>query len=282
VSEETPRVPKGRAIAALRHVLADLDVCKGGMSAETPKFKAWMEAARATVQGMFGESDQLFAFDRINFSAPMIVRECYGGDVFGEFGYPSAPRDDHSYFQAGVEQAHELLSAYIGHVDRLWPDEPANANTQQAVDIVVRICDRFDVAARRLLRRREGRPPLDMVDEYDVQYLLGAILDVHFEDIEHEACVPSRAGGASRIDFVLRPERIAIEAKRTRRALTSSEAGKQLLVDIARYNRHDGVDTLVCFVYDPERRIRNPRGLERDLESTPSGRLKIRALVRPQ
>jgi hypothetical protein len=81
---------------------------------------------------------------------------------------------------------------------------------------------------------------------------------------------------------VLRRERIAIETKRTRPSLTAKEVGEQLLVDIARYKTHPGVDVLICFVHDPENLIDNPRGLEHDLENTPADRLKVRVLVRPQ
>lgn len=283
MSRETSKLSKGRAIAALRDVLADLDGCKGAMSAEGPRFKAWKDAARATLRDVFGpETDELFGFDRIVFSAPVLVPGCYAGDAFGDYEHPQAPQDSRPYFLAGVEQARELINAYARNIDRLWEDEPAYANTQPAaVDVVVRICDRFHVAARRMRTRREQRQPLVMDDEYDVQYLLGAILDIHFDDIEREGPVPGHAGAGSRIDFVLRRERIAIEVKRTRPSLTAGKTGEALLVDIARYEQRDTVDTLIFFVYDPESLIDNSPGLVHDIESRPS-RLKIRVLVRPK
>jgi hypothetical protein len=182
-----------------------------------------------------------------------------------------------------VQEARGLVEVYIDHVGQFWPADAIEAVAQRSpVDIVVEICDRFHVAVRRLRNRRASRRPLVMNDEHDVQYLLGAILDVHFDDIQPEDYVPSCAGAVSRIDFVLRRERIAIETKRTRSTLTEGKVGEELLVDIARYENHHGVDTLICFVYDPDSVIGNPRGLERDLENTPSSRLKVRVIVRPQ
>ena len=43
----------------------------------------------------------------------------------------------------------------------------------------------------------------------------------------------------------------------------------------------NGVDTLVCFVYDPKRFCSNPESLENDVEASGS-RLKVRAIVCPQ
>ncbi|WP_184137542.1 hypothetical protein [Deinococcus humi] len=46
-----------------------------------------------------------------------------------------------------------------------------------------------------------------------------------------------------------------------------------------RYRSHPKCDQLVCFVYDPEGRIANPRGLENDLQQ--GDPLKVRVLIRP-
>lgn len=39
--------------------------------------------------------------------------------------------------------------------------------------------------------------------------------------------------------------------------------GEELSLDTKKYQTHPDCKTLVCFVYDPERKIINPRGLER-------------------
>lgn len=52
------------------------------------------------------------------------------------------------------------------------------------------------------------------------------------------------------------------------------------MVDIQRYQSHPDCETLICFVYDPEGRIGNPRGLENDLNQT-SGDLRVIVYVKP-
>ena len=69
------------------------------------------------------------------------------------------------------------------------------------------------------------------------------------------------------MDFLLKKEEIVIEVKKTRSGLTSNKIGEQLIIDIEKYKEHPDCKTLVCFVYDPEGRIANPRGVEADLES---------------
>jgi hypothetical protein len=49
--------------------------------------------------------------------------------------------------------------------------------------------------------------------------------------------------------------------------------------DFLRYAEHPDSDVLVCFIFDPERRINNPRGLEDDLEAASSERLRVVAVV---
>ncbi|MBU7029560.1 MAG: hypothetical protein HXS48_21690 [Theionarchaea archaeon] len=45
----------------------------------------------------------------------------------------------------------------------------------------------------------------------------------------------------------------------------------QLLIDIERYQNHQDCQVLFCFIYDPEGKISNPRGLEKDLSRETDG-----------
>ena len=144
-----------------------------------------------------------------------------------------------------------------------------------------RLCDRFHSVTRQLRDRHEGRGTLEIEDEYDVQDLYHALLRIDFDDVRPEEWTPSYAGGSSRMDFLLKPEQIVIEIKKTRRGLNVREVGDQLLIDIARYETHPSCKRLICFVYDPEGRIGNPAGLEADLrrdDTSPS----VVVFVRPQ
>ena len=143
--------------------------------------------------------------------------------------------------------------------------------------MVEHICSRFHLVARQLRERYSDRPTLDISDEYDVQDLLHSLLKIHFDDIRTEEWTPSYAGGSSRMDFLLKKEKIVIEVKKTRVGLGSKELGDQLLVDIQRYQKHSDCKVLFCFVYDPEGRVSNPQGLEKDLTKETEG---IKVIVR--
>lgn len=146
--------------------------------------------------------------------------------------------------------------------------------------ILQQISERFHLVARQLRQRHEGRETLSVDDEYDVQDLLRSLLSLFFEDVREEEANPSYAGKNTRSDFLLKAEQIVIEVKKTRRGLGAKEVGRQLIEDIARYQTHPDCKALVCFVYDPEGLIANPRGLESDLTSdTP---MPVRVYIRPR
>jgi hypothetical protein len=116
-----------------------------------------------------------------------------------------------------------------------------------------------------LASRGRNRDPLTVTDEYDVQYLLEGCLRDLFDDVRPEDPSPTRAGASTRIDFVLKEEQIVVEAKMTRDGLGERQIADQLIDDIERYRSHPDCRTLVAIVFDPNRRIPNPRGLESDL-----------------
>lgn len=153
--------------------------------------------------------------------------------------------------------------------------------TRDHVLIVEHMCDRFHLVARQLRCRHSSRETLDVEDEYDVQDLLHALLALEFYDIRPEEWTPSYAGSGSRVDFLLKQEQIVIETKKTRRGLGAKEIGEQLIIDIQRYQTHPDCRTLVCFVYDPEGRIANPRGLENDLDGQHDD-LEVRVVIAPK
>jgi hypothetical protein len=138
-----------------------------------------------------------------------------------------------------------------------------------------RILDRFHHVAKQLKRRRSGRDTLWVTDEYDVQDLLHALLKIDFNDIRAEEWTPSYAGKSARMDFLLKREKIVVEAKKTRAGLTEKELGDELLVDVARYKGHPECQTLVCFIYDPDQHIGNPEGLKYDLDQASAEDLAV-------
>ncbi|HJT20013.1 MAG TPA: hypothetical protein VJ746_06060 [Nitrospira sp.] len=136
-----------------------------------------------------------------------------------------------------------------------------------SLEIVKALCTRFHLVARQLRLRGEYRATLDVEDEFDVQDLIHALLRLHFDDIETTEWVPGYANGAPRIIFLLNDGRLAVAVKKTRTGLNAKDLAEQLRVDIEYCRTLKRCSTLLCFVYDPEGRIGNPRGLEADLMS---------------
>jgi hypothetical protein len=158
---------------------------------------------------------------------------------------------------------------------------PGVAFLPQKTDAVELLCSRFHTVTRQLRERHSNRPTLDVTDEYDVQDLLHALLRIFFDDVRPEAWTPNYAGKSSRMDFLLPAEQLVIEAKKTRPGLAAKEIGTQLIDDISRYRQHPQCKRLICFVYDPDGRVANPRGLERDLSRNEAG-LEVQVLVVPR
>jgi hypothetical protein len=187
-----------------------------------------------------------------------------------------------------------VLSSYTppvpSHCDgcgKAYPWAQSSTDIEEAVSertnplvLVENICNRFHLVAEQLRTRHKNRESLYIGDEYDVQYLLHALLLIHFDDIRPEEWAPSSAGSASRVDFLLKTEKIVVEAKKTRESLKAKQLGEQLIIDIERYRAHQGCKTLVCFVYDPEGWISNPRGLENDLNREENG-FVVKVLIVP-
>lgn len=141
------------------------------------------------------------------------------------------------------------------------------ASAQEALSTLLNTCTKFHSVARQLRDRYNERATLDIEDEYDVQDLIHSLLRLNFEDIRKEEWTPSYAGGSSRMDFLINPFGIVLEIKKTRKGLGAKELGKQLIDDIVRYKKHPDCKTLVCFIYDPEERVNNPKGFTTDLKN---------------
>ncbi len=179
-----------------------------------------------------------------------------------------------------LEEAKALLNSFKEQLIDFGEIEKTQRKFNDVISELERIFDRFYIIARQIEKRHNNRPTLEIIDEYDVQDLLHALLKLFFDDIRREEWTPSYAGGAARMDFLLKNEKIVIEVKKTRKGLTDKQIGDQLLQDIERYKKHSDCDYLICFVYDPEGRIGNPRGLEKDLSKEEDG-FRVSVYVRP-
>jgi hypothetical protein len=171
----------------------------------------------------------------------------------------------------GVENVKGVVTSALARVQRnplvlKNAAMEARANGTKDPEFVVTLAERLHTVVRQLRERREGRSTLDVNDEYDVQDLFHALLTVYFDDIRKEEWAPTYAGGASRMDFLLPEIESVVEIKMTRPNMSTRQLGEQLIVDIAKYQKHPTCRTLFCVVYDPEGQISNPRGVENDLK----------------
>lgn len=144
-----------------------------------------------------------------------------------------------------------------------------------------RICTRFHAVAGQLQSRHAGRETLRVSDEHDVCDLLRALLTLEYDDIRAETWRPGYLSGGSRTDFVLKLEQIVVEAKKTRPGLGAKELGEELAADVQKHRQHADCRTLVCFVYDPDGLIPDPRELEHQLSGERDG-LTRRVIVAPR
>lgn len=170
---------------------------------------------------------------------------------------PYWERPFESTFHSSLLEQQQVLTIAKQSLDVLASNEE--------IELVERIGRGLPKLIDSLRHRHDERSPLEVSDEYDVQDLLGGVLRALFEDVRPEDPSPTRAGGSSRVDFLLKRERIVVEVKMTRPGLRDRDIGNQLIEDIERYRSHPDCETLVATVFDPEHRVRNPRALEDDL-----------------
>lgn len=173
-----------------------------------------------------------------------------------------------SFHSNGLGDLQDSVWSAIGELPWLTDSRKEGSEISDHVTLLSRLLRRFHRSARQLKHRYADREPIRIRDEYDVQDYLHALLRSLFDDVRAEEYTPSYAGGASRIDFLLKSEGIAIEVKLASANLRDKKIGDQLLIDIQRYQVHPNTKVLFCFVYDPEGEIRNPAGLEADLSKT--------------
>ena len=234
------------------------------------QYRGWKNTTREFLVQAFGsDSQNVFAFGSAG---------TFAGFLGASEQYYRAKRAEALQKQLSIlDSALEQLEAAL----ELQPVEKPAPQPTLPLELVEHMLAKIHQVARQLRSRHAGRPTLEINDEYDIQDLMHGLLRIFFDDIRPEEWTPSYAGGSSRMDFLLKEERLVIEVKKTRPGLSVREIGDQLIIDIAKYAAHPECDTLVCFVYDPEGLVSNPKGLEHDL-SREEPRLLVKVIVAPR
>lgn len=241
-------------------------------------FKIWRGDTRVVIKAVFGiDSDFYRKFNILSFSHDSYLMPVILDD---ESSPEPSPQEKRETYLDRLEYCDTIMSAMIMEINT-WEDDESDSKNSSPIDTVLNICNRFHKIAQQMKIRRNQRPTIDISDEYDVQYLLHALLIVNFDDIRPEEYTSTSVGSASRMDFLLKKEKIVIEVKKTRIGLSDKEVGDQLIIDIERYTVHPDCETLICFVYDPDKRLSNPAGIEYDLNRKRDN-LKVITVIAPK
>ncbi|MBW2334602.1 MAG: hypothetical protein JRF06_05815 [Deltaproteobacteria bacterium] len=205
------------------------------------------------------------------------IRSDYNESISNWLGSPSF---------VGVQRVKTVIDSVITRIKRnpdiVGKPKKLEIRKEQKTDLELRtIAERFHLVVRHIRDRHNTRGTLEINDEYDVQDLFHTLLTLHYNDIRKEEWIPSYAGSSSRTDFFLPEIETLVEIKKTRKGLGPRELGEQLIIDIAKYQRHSGCKKIFCFVYDPDGRIANPAGIETDLTRVEED-IRVEVLIVPK
>lgn len=250
------------------------------------RFNAVVDKVIQTAEAK-GWETSILSVDRKTWKyASIHVRRYAGSWVEGNFditidnGVKVSKQITSVFNPQGLSDLQDSIMAELGTLPWLSSSKNTKELEAAALTKVERLLNRFHRVARQLHHRHDDRETLIIRDEYDVQDLLHALLCLFIDDVRPEENTPSCAGGSSRVDFLLKNEKIVIEAKMTNQKLKDKKIGEQLIVDIKRYQSHPDCKTLVCFVYDPNGFIRNSTGLIKDI-ARKHDNLDVRLIISP-
>ncbi|MGE5411238.1 MAG: hypothetical protein ACM3MI_09795 [Clostridiales bacterium] len=190
-----------------------------------------------------------------------------GGELFSFFSNLAAAEN----FQANSKRLLRQLEIKFSIED----------SSSDNSEFINNLMNNFHIVATQIRNRYDNRDTLVINDEYDVQDLLNGLIRLEFDDVRPEEYTPSYAGSSTRVDFLLKKGKIVFEVKKTREGLKDKQVGDQLILDVQHYKAHPDCKRLICFVYDPENRIKNPRGLESDLNTLSSEEMNVEVYIRP-
>ena len=223
---------------------------------ENSEFISWNNAVIRFLEKNYGVDSTTTNNFKARDYYPITYYECSGDDFVKKF-------------EIDLNTSLEDLRRLAEELDDedIYIKDNKNNICSNAKEKVIFLIEKFHTVAKQLKHRQKSKESFEINDEYDVQDLFHTLLHIYFNDIRAEEFCPSYAGKNTRTDFLLKDEKIFIEIKKTRDGLTDKELGDQLINDIAHYKMHSDCKTLICFVYDPEERIKNPIGIEKDISS---------------
>lgn len=222
----------------------DASVYANKIYVDTEKYKIWIGRVKKLLEDSYGKDS-----------------EFYKDFIKAQKGFYAT---NYELLTTQLKPAFDAAKADLIYTLPLNPSPVLKENDK--LELIINVLKRFPAFCRQLKKRHNDRETIEVNDEYDVQDLVHALLTLHFDDVRPEEASPSYAGSSSRQDFLLKNEKIVIEVKKTRKSLGAGKIGEELIIDMARYRAHPDCDTLICFVYDPDCWVNNPKGVIADLE----------------
>ncbi len=117
----------------------------------------------------------------------------------------------------------------------------------------------FPNAVQKIIKdRRKNHTEFEIRDEYDVQDILYVVIKSIFPNMRDEDPIPKVGGKSTKIDLILRDEKILVEVKMIKeRDSNETHFIEQLKVDFESYHQCSWLEKLFCFVYDPFKKTRD-------------------------
>ncbi|MCB9001216.1 MAG: hypothetical protein H6537_04485 [Bacteroidales bacterium] len=130
---------------------------------------------------------------------------------------------------------------------------------KSAEEIVQYVLNNFSNAIQKIIKdRRKDHPEYIIEDEYDVQDILYVILKSIFPNLRDEDPIPKVGAKSTKIDLIIREERILIEVKMIKSKDTNeTHFIEELKIDFESYHECQWLNKLYCFVYDPYKKTRD-------------------------
>jgi REase_DpnII-MboI len=152
----------------------------------------------------------------------------------------------------------ELEDLICGHRPDRYEPAPLLGSASSRSELVVTALRSVAVSARKLADRGNGRPGLEVINEYDVQDLAETALRALFTDVVREDPAPKNAGSSKRIDLTIPSASIVIECKYVRDARHATKIADELKIDFESYHEHPACQSLFVYIYDPCNYISDP------------------------
>lgn len=238
-------------------------------------------------------SKNFFAVVIIDLSIPGIKESTLGG-----FEVIESSKKRNPYTELLVitgHTAHEVLDRVsragvrfitksVDHRELALSVEAMIAAWKKRFSDLVQVLFELPTSAAILEDRGKRKPTLKIKDEYDLQDLLHFAYKPFFPDVIVEEYTLKRAGRTKRLDLVFRALETVIETKMIRNKSHAKTIPDELDIDIRGYVAHPYCRRLICYVYDPQKFVKDPRSIEQDLsgeQRQDSKFIDVIVLIRP-